>query len=260
MAKRVEWDVARRWLSVLVGLVSALLLLTNCRVGESGGDVTSSDDLSLAPIVEVADVRDAVEIELEAFRESEDLYAKCLREEGFDYAERVVDVNYPDGIIFPGFEESIRNFGYGIVEGEGNLGLKVEVNGGDVPLSQRPGFESFTSVLNRCSEHDRPLDVDGIVASLTEPRGIDWETLTGEEEYIEAVERWSRCMHGSGYEFRDPFEAFDAIDSEYSNLDPASEDYSDERADLFAYELEVANADMDCYQEHVVEVVERLSK
>lgn len=209
-----------------------------------------------------SEVEDEFTVLKQDFIDSEQRFTACVRGLGFDYTPRSIDVVLPASEYLPTVVELRRQHGYGIVDGEGNTGVVVNMTGGTVPAEQRDDFSSLVlaedegGCLGFYYQNDIQEQLFGLRLADTSPS----ERVLADPRFAEAQEAWGLCMRQRGFAYSNRFDPFDDIENRLGELDADSEDFENELAELAAEEIRTASADMECHLREIEPVVQALSE
>lgn len=215
-----------------------------------------SDPVVAEPILDAAALDQVIRETLKQFNEAEEVFAACLQNAGFVYTRRSAHVSViSDHGGLRSRDEMIRTVGYGIVNGDGGSGVQAVVRGGGVPEAQREAYIKSTSPGGECESKVNYVDIQQVIQEGYQdaPVGIDERDLA-DPRFIEAQNNWRRCMKSLGYQFNSTIDAFNYIELKHFSI---GEDSTD-RSDLIEEEVDIATADLECYNEYVDPVVREL--
>ena len=225
--------------------------------------IEDSDGLILGESrVEVSEIADEYNDIRQTFIDSERQFAECVRALGYEYKPRRIEISLPETEYFPTVAELRRTHGYGIVNGEGNTGSVVDLSGGTVPIDQNANFSTNVLLDNEgdCMQFYFRSDIQETLYRLRITESAPSERVLADPRYAETQEEWRSCMTDKGFTYRDRFEPFNDIETQLAALDPAGDNYDQERKDLEAEEVRIASADIDCHLAEVEPVVAALIK
>jgi len=212
-------------------------------------------------LVEAPLLTETIGVLTDEFHEAEASFAACMANEGFSYEQRAIEVSVTtdDGGLLT-VSESRREYGYGIVGGEGSAGVQVDIRGGEVPEAQAEAFELLMrDGSHRCVGLLYTVDIQQHLADLRLDFDADLVSrVTSDRRYLSSQGAWASCMGEAGYSFGSSAEIFDNIESRFVALDTASADYERDRDTLRTAELAVASQDLDCYLKHIEPAVDEL--
>lgn len=212
---------------------------------------------------ELAAEQDEVDVEinrlLQEFRDSEIAFADCVSAEGYDYAPRsvVAEFGTEDNELLTQAQR-LQRFGYGIVQGEASSGFSVTIDGGTVADDQVQNFDEYVLNDGPCMSSRFNRDIQFEIGELQGAAPNIPERVLADSEFVDAQGAWFTCMSERGFNYRDPSQAFDDIESSLINLDPESDNYLAELAELAELEVEIATADLECFILEVDPVLRRL--
>ncbi len=245
-------------------IVVSHLLLASCS-GASNGDAGSAADEIEGYLFpwELAVDEEAMEQELDRllqeFRDSEVLFTECVRAEGFDYVGRTIEQEaVTSDLELLTQADQLQEFGYGIVRGEGNGGLNLFIDGGTVPFGEMAEFDEYLQTEGDCFDLRYNNDIQFQVAELQGSVSYIPERVLADPDFIDAQGNWVECMAERGFNYRNPSEAFNDIESSLIKLDPNTEDYLDKLDALGEFEVEVATSDLECFVTEVDPVLRQL--
>jgi hypothetical protein len=187
------------------------------------------------------------------FRRREERYAACVLASGFEYQLRTVEVTVtsPTGDVL-GRLDSMRRYGYGITSGEGSQGIVAEVRGGGVTLEQQEAFGEATAG-GLCVDEANGFDVQAEIQVLNDEFAGVPEDVGTDARVLAAIADWSTCMKAAGYQFGQPADAFEYVESQYQQ---ASSTVA--KQEVAALELRIAGLDADCLESTVLPVIETI--
>lgn len=239
---------------MLAGICSSVAV--SCSAGPPDGGATVHDGLALGEQrVLIEEAQDVFDRELAAFQLGEDQFVECVAKFGFDYERRTIRVKYPDSDHLLTLAEERRTNGYGIAGGDGIAGVTVEIDGGFVPEDQRPAFFESVQVNRDCLGLQFGRDLQESFHEMRMVGEQPPERLLADPRLARVEASWVQCMRTEGFEFGDRSGPFNEVQSLFESLDRESPTAAADIADLFDYELSIANADVDCYEERVAPVI-----
>lgn len=229
-----------------VAVVLVVVALMGC-AGQSDEMV----DSGLAPgerRADAAEVNEKIKAVRREFQEAEKAFSACVDELGYDYKPRVItqfEANLRSGHL-PTQRESAQQFGYGIIQGEGNGGVIVKIEGGNVPPPQAERFEEMMALGEGCAALYYFNDPQTQVSDLRNDIVSVPPEVVASDRVQQALGDWADCMDQRGYLYATPQQAFEDIERRYLLLSEAQRIESDELAQLLKMERQVASADYDC--------------
>lgn len=226
-----------------------------------GPQSESSIETSVGPvygerIVESSEVQAEYRKIRDAFRASEDRFAECVLGLGFEYSPRILEVSLPESGTLATTLDLRRQFGYGIVDGEGNTGITVSMTGGSVPESQVASFrDEVLQTAGGCMEFYFVEDVQEILFNLRFEGSAPPQSVLNDVRIAEAQVEWANCMRRHGYPYSTRSGPFEDIEQRLADLDRADPKFETNRAELLALEIRIATTDVECHLAEVDPVV-----
>lgn len=243
--------------------IASALTVTALVSASCGAATTAPQEAGLSPgerRVTGAEVSEMIATIKQDFASSEAAFNECVWDMGFDYTPRriaEVILSAPQTGLLT-MKESAKEFGYGIVEGEGNAGLVVTIDGGGVPPNQADRFDAMMLTGVDCAELYYYDDPQAQISELRTKLNLLSDSVLADARIVDAMKSWSACMNNAGYRFASPQAAFQNIEQRYSSLNSSSLRFDDDRAELLRTEIRVATADFECQESTIFPALEEV--
>lgn len=182
------------------------------------------------------------------FASSEAAFHECVQEMGYEYTPRRIaefTLSTPSAGLLT-TRESAEQFGYGIVDGEGNAGLIVTIEGGGVPPNQAERFDAMMLSNVDCAAVYYFDDPQAQISELRMELDPVSDGALADVRVVAAIKDWSSCMGAAGYHYSSPQAAFQDIEQRYSDLDSTFPTFADVKAELLRTEIRTATMDFEC--------------
>jgi hypothetical protein len=231
----------------------ALLLVGACSGNHAIQDAASSESLMAGEVrLAPSQVNEAIRQARREFDAAQTEIASCMEARGFDYRRDTLSIDLlgSSGTLRTDLEVA-EEVGYGIVDNEGDIGVRIAV---DSPT--RSASEQAT-IIGSCPA-DSEVDPQARLVELRRASrsSIEEAWLVG-QEMVAADAAWVECMSDLGYRYSSSQDAFSQLDTRYQELVSAHAK-ADEVAKFRDLEIRVATSDVKCNILHIAPVVNEI--
>lgn len=239
------------------------LAATGCGSGGSAAlELAGSDALSTIPgeeYIYIDDIAPETDTLVSDWIAREEEVATCMRQEGFDYAPRTIQIEYPDESRLLTALEFAERFGYGIGFDDAGTGIQVTITAPTVPEDLFDEFQRAMFDTPACGASHSDPQVEDIVeaarfGSLNSLEADQIQRILASSEYIEAESEWIACMGNRGHDVRSLGEAYGRAEEAYEGIS------EDERLQAQAFEQRMATDDLECSARTTLEVIDQALK
>lgn len=278
---------ARTRTGARAAVVATLALLGGCSgAGDQSTDATGADEVGAltAYLDKVGGAYDEASAREQA-RRSEEIIARCMADEGFEYTPRVTygqDATSPDDDL-PAWDslEFAQFHGYGITTFDDLPGATdptgvVDPDQEYLDAMSEAEREAYDLALSGTAVEPDPDDPDAVgdwttggcqgeamhaideqeeawvdedFVALQDERIALYETLATDPEVVAAGGRWSDCMADAGYVYETPGDAATSIIEASNRLLQSGQSTTAKVGELRDLEIATAVADVTCQDE-----------